>query len=115
MDNFQNNGTSTPSADVAAFKQMIAKAILFKAAHRLVRPMFQAFQANVAAYLVSVVVSRLGSKMDLDKIWIEQDLSSQLKQQLATWANEVNDALHRSANGRMVSEWSKKTECWEVT
>ena len=114
MENFQNNGTSTPSPDVPTFKQMIAKAILFKVTHRLVRPMFQAFQANVAAYLVSVLASRLGSKMDLDKIWLQQDLSDQLKQQLATWANEVNDALHKSANGEMVSEWSKKAECWEA-
>jgi hypothetical protein len=114
MDNFQNGGTSSPSPDVPAFKQMIAKAILFKAAHRLVRPMFQAFQANVAAYVVSVAANRLGAKMDLDKVWLQQDLSSQLKQQLATWANEVNDALHRSANGKMVSEWSKKAECWEA-
>ena len=37
-----------------------------------------------------------------------------MKQQLTTWANEVNDALHKSANGRMVSEWSKKAECWDV-
>jgi hypothetical protein len=115
MDNVQSNGaTTSPPPDVPAFKQMIAKAILFKVTHRLVRPMFQAFQANVAAYLVSVLASRLGSKMDLDKIWLQQDLSSQLKQQLSTWANEVNDALHRSANGRMVSEWSKKAECWEA-
>ena len=39
--------------DVAAYKVMIAKAILFKKAHALVRPMFPAFQANVAAYTVS--------------------------------------------------------------
>jgi hypothetical protein len=113
MESLANNG-SAPEPDVPMFKQMIAKAILFKATHRLVRPMFQAFQANVAAYLVSVLAGRLGPKMDLDKIWLQQDISPQLKQQLATWANEVNDALHKSANGRMVSEWAKKAECWDV-
>jgi len=41
-------------------------------------------------------------------------LSSQLKQQLATWVNEVNDSLHRSANRRMVSEWAKNAEWWEA-
>src|SRR5262249_49549599 len=90
MEALANDGTA-PLPDVSAFKQMIAKAILFKATHRLVRPMFQAFQANVAAYLVSVLASKLGSKMDLDKIWLQQDTSPQLKQQLATWAKEVND------------------------
>jgi hypothetical protein len=113
MEGNASNGTA-PLPDVPMFKQMIAKAILFKATHRLVRPMFQAFQANVAAYLVSILANRLGSRMDLDKIWLQQDISPQLKQQLATWANEVNDGLHKSANGRMVSEWSKKVECWDT-
>jgi hypothetical protein len=113
MEGNASNGAA-PLPDVPIFKQMIAKAILFKATHRLVRPMFQAFQANVAAYLVSVLASRLGSRMDLDKIWLQQDISPQLKEHLATWANEVNDALHQSATGRMVSEWSKKVECWDA-
>jgi hypothetical protein len=113
MEGNANNGIAF-LPDVSMFKHMIAKAIVFKATHRLVRPMFQAFQANVAAYLVSVLASRLGSRMDLDRIWLQQDISLQLKQQLATWANEVNDALHKSANGRMVSEWSKKVECWDA-
>jgi hypothetical protein len=26
----------------------------------------------------------------------------------------INDVLHRSANGRMISEWAKKPECWDV-
>jgi hypothetical protein len=113
MESLGENGT-TPLPDVTVFKQMIAKAILFKVTQRLVRPMFQAFQANVAAYLVSVVSNRLGEKVDLGRIWLQQDISPQFKQLLATWAKEINDVLHRSANGRMVSEWAKKLECWEA-
>ena len=33
--------------------------------------------------------------------------------ELATWAVEVNDALHKSSGGRMISEWAKKPECWD--
>jgi hypothetical protein len=32
-------------------------------------------------------------------------------EQIAVWSREVNDVLHRSAAGRMVSEWAKKEEC----
>jgi len=46
--------------DVPAYKLMVAKAILFKRAHTLVRPMFPQAQANVAAYVVSLVANRLG-------------------------------------------------------
>lgn len=101
-----------PLPDVAAFKAMISKAILFKKTHALVRPMFPAFQGNVATYLVSLLADRLGDRIDLDKIWARQDISQPLRQQLQVWAVEVNDALHRSSGGKMISEWAKKPECW---
>ena len=61
-----------PLPDVTTFKTMIAKAILFKKTHALVRPMFPAFQGNIAAYLVSLLADRLGDRIDLDKIWAKQ-------------------------------------------
>lgn len=114
MDSFTDNDgqPAAPFPDVPTYKQMIAMSILFKAAQRLVRPMFQAFQANVTAYLVSLVANRLGDRLDLDRIWTHQTISSQLRQQLEMWAAEVNRVLHQSAGGRMVSEWAKKPDCW---
>jgi hypothetical protein len=100
--------------DITFYKQLIAKAIFFKVTQKLVRPMFQAFQANVAAYLVATAANKIGERLDLDKIWQQQDLSLQLKQQLQTWAVEVNRILHQSAGGRIVSEWAKKKECWDI-
>jgi uncharacterized protein Usg len=99
--------------DVASYKRIVAKAILFKKAHSVVRPMFPAFQANVAAYVVAVVANRLGERLDLDRVWQRQSLSPELVQQIQVWATEVNGVLHRTAQGRMVSEWAKKAECWE--
>ena len=90
---------------------MIAKTKIFRDTQKLVRPMFQAFQANVAAYVVSVLADRLGDRIDLNRIWIRQGVSQELLSQIAIWAKEVNDVLHRTAGGRMVSEWAKKPEC----
>lgn len=112
-----SNGEDQPEAplpDVAAWKRMVAKAILFKTAHKLIRPMFPAFQANVAAYTVSVLSERIGDRLDLDRIWQSQNISGRLQEQTQIWAREVNDVLHQSANGRMISEWAKKAECWEA-
>ncbi len=106
--------SAMPDLDATFYKQMIGKAILFRVAHKLVRPMFPAFQGNVAAYLVSVAANRIGNRLDLDKIWHQQDLSIQLKQQLQAWAIEVNGVLQQSAVGRMISEWAKKKECWDI-
>ena len=104
----------SPLPDVTAYKAMIAQAILVKKTTALVRPMFPAFQGNVANYLVSVLAIRLGDKISLEKIWARQDISDALRQQLRTWAVEVHEVLHRSSNGKMISEWAKKPECWEA-
>src|SRR3989338_209990 len=105
------DGVDVPMPGVAEYKAMIAKTKIFKDTQKLLRPMFQAFQANVAAYVVSVLADRLGDKIDLDRIWIRQGVSEELLSQIAIWAREVNDVLHRTAAGRMVSEWAKKPEC----
>jgi hypothetical protein len=102
-----------PTPDVGAYKAMIAKAIVFKTTHKLVRPMFPAFQANVAAYTVSLL-ARAGDGFDLDRVWMRQSISPELLSQIGVWAREVNDALHRTAGGRMVSEWAKRPECREA-
>jgi hypothetical protein len=87
---------------------------MFKAAQKLVRPMFPAFQANITTYTISLLANRLGDSIDLDKIWLQQDISAQLKQQVQAWAVDVDRILHQSAAGRMVSEWAKKPECWDA-
>lgn len=100
--------------DVSYYKTAIAKAILFKKTHSVVRPMFRSFQGNVTTYLISLLSHRLGDRFQFDRIWERQDISEALKTQLAAWAPEVNDVLWKSAQGRMVSEWSKKAECWDA-
>jgi hypothetical protein len=104
-------GGEAPLPNVAAYKAMIAKAKIFRDTQKLVRPMFQAFQANVAAYAVAVLADKLGDRIDLERVWAKQAASPELMEQIATWAREVNEVLHRTANGRMVSEWAKKPEC----
>ena len=110
----EENGAQASLPDVPKFKRMMAKAILFKATQKLVRPMFSAFQANVATYTVSLLASRLGDSLDLEKIWLRQDISPRMKEQLQTWAQEVNHILHETSEGRMISEWAKKPECWDA-
>ena len=107
-------GEPPPAPNVTSYKQMVAAAIVFKTTQKLVRPMFQAFQANVAAYTVSLLAHRFRDQFDLDRVWDRQGVSLELLAQLRIWAQEVNNILHRTAAGRMVSEWAKKAECREA-
>jgi len=100
--------------DVATYKAMISKAIIFKKTQSIVRPMFPAFQGNVVIYLVSLLSFRLGNKIDFNLIWNKQDISPELRNQLQIWAKEINVILHNSSGGKMISEWAKKQECWEI-
>lgn len=106
-----SEGQEVPLPNVADYKAMIAKAKIYRDAQKLLRPMFQAFQANVTAYTVSVLSEKLGSRIDLSRIWEKQAVSSELMEQIATWAKEVNEILHTTSGGRMVSEWAKRPEC----
>ena len=83
-----------------------------QATQKMVRPMFPAFQANVATYTVALLANRLGNKLDLKKIWLKQDISPPNEEQIKTWAVEANKVLHETSEGRMISEWAKKPECW---
>ena len=93
------------------FKHLIAKAKIYRETQKLIRPMFQAFQANITAYTVSVTSMMIGDRLNLDKIWHNQSISPELIGQIEIWSRQVNDVLHKSARGRMISEWAKKSEC----
>ncbi|TRZ76187.1 MAG: abortive phage infection protein [Chitinophagaceae bacterium] len=111
----QELGQVLPQAiDVSTYKAMIAKTIVFKKTQSIVRPMFPAFQGNIVIYLISLLSFRLGNKIDFDLIWNKQDISPELRNQLQIWAKEINVVLHSSSGGRMISEWAKKQECWEI-
>ena len=105
------DGQEVPLPTAAEYKAMIAKAKIYRDAQKLLRPMFQAFQANVVAYTISLLSEKLGHRIDLQRVWNNQGASPELLDQIAVWAKEVNEALHESAGGKMVSEWAKRPEC----
>lgn len=105
------DGQEAPLPTVAEYKAMIAKAKIYRDTQKLLRPMFQAFQANVVAYTVSLLAEKLGHRIDLERVWNKQAASPELLAQIAVWAKEINEVLHASAGGKMVSEWAKRPEC----
>jgi hypothetical protein len=108
------DGQEAPLPTVTEYKAMIAKAKIYRDAQKLLRPMFQAFQANVVAYTVSLLSEKLGHRIDLERVWNKQAASPELLAQIAVWGKEVNEVLHISAGGKMVSEWAKRPECKEA-
>jgi hypothetical protein len=108
----EDSGAAMP--DVAFFKNAVAKIILYKTSQKLIRAAFKSAQINTTNYTVSLIANRLGDRLSLEAIWQRQGLSPGLIRQIQTWSQEVNDLLQQSANGRLVSEWAKKSECWDL-
>jgi len=100
--------------DIRYYKRLIAQGIIYKLAQKITRSMFKASQGNIAIYTVALIVNRLGNRLNLEKIWQQQDVSVQLRSQIEIWAGEVAEILTKTAGGRLISEWAKKPECWDA-
>lgn len=100
--------------DLAEFKNLMAQAIIFRRAEKLIRPAFQGFQANITSYTVSLIAHRLGKRISTATVWQQQGISDAFANLIAEWAKQVNDVLRASAGQRIVSEWAKKLECWDI-
>lgn len=98
--------------DIQWFKQTVAKAIIFKQADRIVATLGTASKIHVTTHLVSILAEKLGSRINLDKIWQNQELSSAFKTLLSQWAPVVNQIMTEGSQGKLLSEWAKKSECW---
>ena len=103
--------------DVAWYRAMIAKVILFKAIERMIKTkeakeMFRQGWINVATYVVSVISDRFGDRLDLDHIWMRQGISAALQDLLWEWAIVVNSEFNRIAPGQQFSEVAKRSETW---
>ncbi len=114
MDAITGSDGATTPPDAIAFKRTIAKAIIYKSAQKLIRPLFPAFQANITAYTVSLISRRLKDHVDLDRIWQQQAIPAVLERQITIWSKEVAQVLTETSDGRMISEWAKKPECWAM-
>ncbi|HDL7800713.1 TPA: AIPR family protein [Yersinia enterocolitica] len=109
----QENDNFGAELSVDQYKQFIAQAILFKATNKIINPLFHAFKANITAYTVAAYSWLYGKDTDLGAIWYRQGIDEEIGQRIMTLSHTVSQLLNQSAQGKMISEWAKKKECWE--
>ncbi|MDN7135987.1 AIPR family protein [Pseudidiomarina terrestris] len=96
------------------YKQLIAKAIIYKAAEKVARKhKFSSYRANAVAYTISLISFKTVGRLNLTSIWEFQDISDALSNTLNDWMPVVRDAIVTTAGSRNVTEWAKKSECWQ--
>ena len=101
------------------FREVIAKAIIFRSVERIVteQPWYEGgYRANVVAYTISKLaydLSEMGDSVDFGRIWRNQELSPGLREALTVSAKAVHDVIIDAPEGtRNVTEWAKQQACW---
>lgn len=106
----------------AYFKEVIARAILFRAVEKLVSAADWyegGYRANIVTYSIAKLASviglqRPGYMLDFRAVWARQGISDALVLQLDAIAKEVVVAITTPPVAQMnITEWCKKKDCWE--
>jgi hypothetical protein len=104
-----------PVVDEELFQRLVAKAILFRSAERLVGAQdYGGFRANIVAYTLAWLSHSTAQRIDLERIWTEQKVSETLCDAITMVSKVANEHIvNPPPNRRNPTEWSKREECWE--
>jgi hypothetical protein len=106
---------STWEPDEEYYRESIAKIIIFKRAEKIARQIgFSAYRANAVSSTVALVSYRTCGRLKLDEIWKHQNISNALEETIRSWMPCIHEEIVESAEGRNVTEWCKKKECWAI-
>ncbi|MGC4804161.1 AIPR family protein [Micromonospora sp. DT233] len=114
---FQGRLKDEPATvDKVYCRRLVAKAILFRRTDRIVRDQnFGGYKINIVAYTIAFLVHATRGRIDLDRIWRDQDLSSALRGAIIEVAVLVQKVITSPPDGRVhVGEWTKRQECWNA-
>jgi hypothetical protein len=102
--------------DEQYFRHLIAKAILFRSADRIVAEQnFGGYKVNIVSYTIAKLSFTTRLMLDLDEIWRQQSISSALVAAIEDLCHKVAaQVMNPQGRSRHVGEWTKKIDCWTV-
>lgn len=101
------------------FEDSIAKCILFKTAEKLYGTKQNSYNIGelrqvVVPYSLSLLNVITDNKLDLFKIWTNQQISTQLSEFIYDLMKQVNKFILDNSPVSHYIEWAKKEACWEM-
>ena len=95
------------------FERLVAMAILFRRTERIVSDQqFGGYRANIVTYTIAYLAYRTSQQIDLDRIWLEQNISDALAEAIESTCYSVREALIDAPGSGNITEWCKKPACW---
>ena len=102
------------------FKEIVAKAIVFRSTEKIVSAQSWyegGYRANIVAYAIAKLahdVAKRKRAVDFRLIWSKQSIPKAMEKALAHTAEAAHDVLVDTPVGiRNVTEWAKKQACWD--
>ena len=105
-----------PTVDESYFHRLVAKAILFKTAEKLVGAQaYGGFRAQIVTYTLAWISHHTAQRLNLERLWNDQKLSQALSDTIVTVsAYAYEHIVNPPAERRNPGEWSKREECWDT-
>lgn len=100
--------------DASYYKTLVGKAILYKGAEKIIKPLISAFRPNVVAYTISYLSFRTFGGIDFIQIWETQKIPEVISEAIKAWAPVIHQEILSTAGERNPGEWFKKEEAWLV-
>ena len=101
--------------DRTHFERLVAKAILFQTAERVVqRENYGGYRANIVTYTLALLFNATSQRLDLERIWKEQTLTENLQGVIAELSRDVHRIITNPPTARNITEWCKTENCWEA-
>jgi hypothetical protein len=113
---FMKNLKKNEKPNSIFFEDMIAKAILFKEAEKIygVKPnAIGDMRFSTVPYTLAWLNAVTNGKIDLFKIWKNQEISENFKGILKDLMQKIDAHVKKTSQGSLYTEWAKKEDCWK--
>ena len=113
--NLLNDKKFHEKIDDEFFQKYCSISILFNRTAKIIKDNQEiaGYRSQVLNYTVSLISHLTSRKINFDLIWADQSISHQFEDLINKWSTKIYEIIQKTAEGRNVSEWCKKEECWE--
>jgi hypothetical protein len=100
--------------DATYFEHLIAKAIIFRRAEKIIGALnLGGYRAQAVTYTIALMSRKSGQQLDLGRVWREQTLDARWVSNVEQVGRLVHARLLQGAGTSNVSEWAKKEVAWQ--
>lgn len=105
-----------PEPSEKSYTEMIAKVILFNRCDSIIKDLkFGGYKAQLDYYTIALLGKYFSFEIDIDKIWLTQDIDAFLARKIEELSNFVWEHFQNpTVPGVNVGQWCKKEECWDL-